>query len=130
MAWKTKLLSPEETEAYFKGKYEPKVGDAWFAKWRVEDMKDWLAPEYFRDWAAKRPPVDVALPSNDGWGWTQFCIDMRTTSGGVPGPGGWKVTGEVPLVTLSPSVNIVGVYHGWIQNGVISDDCEGRKFKT
>lgn len=40
----------------------------------------------------------------------------------------WTVTGEWPNITVTPSINSVGRYHGWIQNGVITDDCEGRKF--
>jgi hypothetical protein len=31
-------------------------------------------------------------------------------------------------VTLAPSVNIGGSYHGRIQGGVISEDVEGRRF--
>lgn len=42
--------------------------------------------------------------------------------------GGWKVSGEPPNVTATPSINFVGVYHGWVTNGVVTDDCEGRKF--
>lgn len=42
---------------------------------------------------------------------------------------GWDVTGELPKITLSPSINQVGSYHGYIQDGVISEDCEGRPFK-
>jgi hypothetical protein len=47
-----------------------------------------------------------------------------------PGTNGckWDVSGEIPNVTASPSINFVGLYHGWVQNGVVSDDVEGRKF--
>jgi hypothetical protein len=40
----------------------------------------------------------------------------------------WRVTGELPKVTVEPSINMIGVYHGYITSGVITDDCEGRKF--
>lgn len=40
----------------------------------------------------------------------------------------WKVTGEPPELTATPSINLVGRYHGWVTNGVVTDDCEGRKF--
>lgn len=40
----------------------------------------------------------------------------------------WSVSGDLPNVTVTPSINMVGVYHGWIQNGVITDDCDGRTF--
>jgi hypothetical protein len=49
-----------------------------------------------------------------------------------PGTNGhrWTVTGEIPNVTASPSINYVGIYHGWVQNGVVTDDVEGRKFDS
>jgi hypothetical protein len=40
----------------------------------------------------------------------------------------WHVEGAVPNITVSPSIAQVGVYHGFIKGGVISEDCEGRKF--
>ena len=79
-----------------------------------------------------RPPIAVVLP--DGY---HFIIDGAYWSRDRPNPNrdGWHVmlssppvVGKPLLVTLSPSINIVGSYHGWIQNGTISDDCEGRKF--
>jgi hypothetical protein len=49
----------------------------------------------------------------------------------------WLVIGQAPNLTVSPSIdykikgtdkpNIKG-WHGYIQNGVISDDCEGRTY--
>ena len=40
----------------------------------------------------------------------------------------WNVTGSVPNLTITPSINCPGVYHGFIQNGIITEDCEGRTF--
>lgn len=100
----------------------PQVGDMWPAPW-LDDQPDkksaWISPEFRRDHQGKRPPMVVVLP-----GYGEWCIDDKMSSTGS----GWTVTGEPPNVTLSPSVNAVGAYHGWIQNGVISDDCEGRRF--
>ena len=42
---------------------------------------------------------------------------------------GWKRTGEPPRITVTPSINHVGQYHGWLANGIFTDDSEGRKFK-
>jgi hypothetical protein len=39
----------------------------------------------------------------------------------------WTRTGEPPNVTANPSINWVGFYHGWLKNGVLTDDCEARK---
>lgn len=39
----------------------------------------------------------------------------------------WTRTGEPPNITVSPSINYMGFYHGWLCEGVLSDDCEGRQ---
>jgi len=103
-----------------------KVGDMWPAPWLVEDMAHsfFLSDAYIAKWkgSSYRLPHIVRLP--DG---SDFCIDGPCYDNGKR-YGGWEVTGEPPMVTLSPSINIRGYYHGWIKDGVISDDCEGRKF--
>ena len=40
----------------------------------------------------------------------------------------WSVSGTVPKITVSPSIYQVGYYHGFIRDGIITDDCDGRKF--
>lgn len=40
----------------------------------------------------------------------------------------WDVAGELPNVTVTPSIHMFGVYHGYITAGVIGDDVDGRKF--
>ena len=67
-----------------------------------------------------KPVWGVRLP--DGY---VFFSDMESTSSGNL----WQVSGEPPNVTVRPSINIVGSYHGWITDGVISDDVEGRTFQ-
>jgi hypothetical protein len=105
----------------------PKVGDMWPAPWLVEEGKLhdlFLSDAYIAKWkeGKYRLPLIVRLP--DG---TDFCVDGPCYNKGKR-YGGWAVSGNPPNITLAPSINIVGYYHGWIQNGVISDDCEGRKF--
>lgn len=137
----------------------PRVGDAWFAPWLLEDVRhgwyrEGLGPKYWALPEPRREPLIVRLPDT-----TDFCIDTRAWRT-VDKPcdhkladgrlaespkcpfcagknikrvsefygDGWVVTGEIPLITLSPSINIVGSYHGYIQNGIIQEDCEGRKF--
>lgn len=51
-------------------------------------------------------------------------IDHPTSDDGP----GWTRTGTPPNVTATPSINFVGYYHGWLTNGVLSDDVEGRTF--
>ena len=84
--------------------------------------KSLVSPQYLATHAVHRPPLVVELPSG------HFCIDSVYTKDGVPRDRGWTVTGEPPNITLTPSINVKGAYHGWITNGVISDDCEGRTF--
>lgn len=113
MSWRCRLVdSPKNAQ----------VGDMWFAPHMLE--QEWtygfkLSAEYRRDWEGKRAPLMVILPNG-----SQFCVDGATTD---DGDGGWTVTGEPPLITVSPSINVVGLYHGFLQNGVLSDDVEGRK---
>lgn len=117
MPWQCRLLTPEETKARSDGHYSAKVGEMWFADWRLVDTPDYLSPKYYRDWGGKRPPIDIQLPCGE------WCIDSRTISGGEFGPDGWAVTGTAPLITVHPSIHIVGAYHGWLKEGVLSDSC-------
>lgn len=58
-----------------------------------------------------------------------FCVDTAAydETRGHHGEG-WKVTGTPPTITVTPSINCIGSYHGYIRDGVITDDCEGRTF--
>jgi hypothetical protein len=101
------------------------VGDMWYADWYITNGKPLfnLTDDYVRDWMNKRPPIVVRLP-----GGVSFLVDSKCCRDGVFEDHGWKVTGEPPNITVSPSINIIGIYHGWLQNGVINDDVEGRIF--
>jgi hypothetical protein len=99
------------------------IGDMYPAPWLLKGPESsrsyWVSHQYERDWADKRPPLVVRLPGN-----IDFCIDQ----GMLKTRDGWLVTGTAPNITLSPSINVSGLYHGWIKDGVITDDCEGRKY--
>lgn len=95
-----------------------------------------LSEHYRNSVAATRKPLVVKLPTNPydnaadaDIGGVLFWVDQGFSDGS-----GWQVSGEAPNLTLSPSVNMIGgnhrqgSYHGWIKNGVISDDCEGRTY--
>jgi hypothetical protein len=109
----------------------PKVGDCWPAPWMLEGehadeyQNRYLSPKYKREHMGRRPPLIVKLL--DG---TEFCVDSMSFKDGEPYGDGWTVIGEPPLITVTPSINIVGSYHGFIASGVISDDVEGRKFNA
>lgn len=48
--------------------------------------------------------------------------------GPAVGGGKWDVQGVPPSITVSPSINCEGVYHGHVKQGLVSEDCEGRMF--
>lgn len=87
-----------------------------------------LSVRYLGHVAPVRRPIIVIIPSRLGPGRvTSFCIDGHPTSD--PGAA-WQVTvdvlslveGEKPDITVYPSIHCVGDYHGWLTNGVLSDD--------
>lgn len=85
-----------------------------------------LSIEYREQHRDKRSPIVINMPQANGSTYL-FSPDWAYMSAGEVRDGrGWTVTGEPPEITVNPSVNIVGSYHGWIQDGVISDDLYGR----
>jgi hypothetical protein len=109
------------------------VGDMWFHSERFRDEEGYFTwpfmfskaarlSDFYKQNNAHREPLLVWMPSKD-----VFCVDAMCWHGRTL-YGGWQVTGEPPLITVNPSINLVGGYHGWIQNGIISDDCEGRRY--
>lgn len=90
------------------------------------DMEEWpwylATPDNISDQYQGVRPLFVVLPDK-----SLFLVHGKCWRGSEK-YGGWTVTGEAPNITVSPSINIVGFYHGWIQNGVVTDDCEGRKY--
>jgi hypothetical protein len=119
---------------------DPRVGDAYFVP--EAHVRRHVDHGYPLAWAlaltkafelAGRRPIAVVLPCG-----YHLCIDTAYWGGRWgenPQRVGWAVqiagpiaAGEKLDVTLSPSVNIGGSYHGWIQGGIISEDVEGRRF--
>lgn len=104
--------------------YEVGIGYKIPLSYRYEDGTEWaiinkdrLSPEFLasgRDYA-----IVLILPPCWPWIVDQLASDSN---------GGWTVTGEFPNITVTPSINATNVYHGWITNGVISDDLEGRNY--
>lgn len=78
--------------------------------------------DYYKANNSDRLPLFVILP-----GMVPFCIDGQCQSNGEF-YGGWTVIGEPPLINVMPSINLGGTYHGFLQHGVISPDCEGRQY--
>ena len=92
-------------------------GMGWFNDWYLDRDHggNFLSPHYHRDWAGKRPPIELVCPNGDIW-----CIDRRSSNGD-----GWVVTGEWPNITCSPSI-VAGDYHGYLRNGEFTADLDGK----
>lgn len=86
------------------------AGAMWDAPW-YHDIPDWIGPD--------GRSLSVMLPDCTAW-----LIDGPSRTGGK-----WTRTGEVPHVTASPSIASAG-YHGFLQNGVLTDDLEGRTYEV
>jgi len=123
MSWQTrKIYDPTNTVL--------KVGDWWHCPWYVEKFQHpqagdhpILSPEYIRDWLGQRDPIVIVCPGGHHW-----LIDGYTHYNGNRGKGGWTITGSDGLWTASPSIHFEGTYHGWLRDGVLSDDVDGRTF--
>ena len=85
------------------------------AMWPVNAPEDTHAPVH---WFVRLP--------NGG------LFDIHSVSSSDHKP--WDVVGEAPNFTVNPSINFhpgdrQHGWHGWLQNGVLSDDCEGRTYR-
>lgn len=88
-----------------------------------EDMDEW---EPGMMWPVKLYDEDSAGHSvvlcrhTDGAGlswpviWHTRQRANEAEQGGTPV---WTVTGEAPNITVTPSINVIGIWHGWIRNG-------------
>jgi hypothetical protein len=95
----------------------------WFLGVPAEELQNrHLSEQYFAQ-NSGRQPIVVLLPGKN-----YFLIDGKCFSGARGYYDGWTVTGTPPQITVSPSINIEGRYHGHLQGGVITEDVEGRKF--
>jgi len=100
-------------------------GAMWLCPWMFDPSKDtmnpdgsnWLSIHYVKDHSKNRPPIQVRCPNGSVW-----VIDQKSSNGT-----GWIVTGEVPNITCSPSIVVPG-YHGFLRDGVFTDDLEGRTY--
>lgn len=113
MPWPLRIIDPEYGESGWP------IGGCWYASASGIGHRP-LSPEYQRDHVGKRPPIVVVLPERNAagevFGWP-FSPDECTTDSDH----GWVVTGELPNISVSPSINAVGAYHGFITDGVLTD---------
>jgi len=99
------------------------VADNDDAQWKTPGaISNWPSPDGTPNWM-------LCLPNGGHWS-----IYGRMADGSP----GWNVTGELPSITARPSIfaHAHGVhggthyeeYHGWLTDGVLSDDLEGRTY--
>jgi len=121
MPWKCYLVERIKLDPHVEDPERPGVFFMW--KYRIPGttaLLDYKQLKVGAIWIGERG-IHVKLPGNSGNnGW-----DMQQ-----PGTNGfiWTVTGEIPNVTATPSINCVGTYHGYVTNGSVTEDTEGRKF--
>lgn len=125
MSWVCRMVTQQHAEDH-----QLQIGDMWYFDIKAPGAErswmamynDHLSAHYFAV-RGTRFPLFVWCPGN-----AAFCLDSQQIKSGKPIGGGWRVIGEAPAVTVSPSINIGGLYHGWLHLGVLSDDCEGRTY--
>jgi hypothetical protein len=109
--------------------HKRKPGDMWFCTWyfdpeNPEDRKyrlehDFLSIYYRNEYYKTRAPIAVVCPDRSVW-----IVDQKSSNGE-----GWQVLGEAPIITCTPSIVVPG-YHGFLRDGIFTEDLEGRKYET
>lgn len=78
------------------------------------------------------PPFTSGRAFDDGIPSFVVCVPGKSLwqmhHPGTDGRSIWKITGEIPIVTAHPSIHYVGIYHGWLKDGIVSEDVDGRRF--
>jgi hypothetical protein len=72
-----------------------------------------------------------SIPIGTGWRDVDGVVYLATP-GGLCNLTCHSITGEGDTLTADPSILVSKAsgptYHGWLKNGVLSDDCEGRTY--
>lgn len=112
MTWACRLIENPELDEHGNVDFSKReIGDMWFIVSANRELTD----QYWRD-NAGRPPVVVLLP-----GRTPFLVDGKCYNAERGYYDGWTVTGAPPELTVAPSIHVHGRYHGFLQNGVLTD---------
>lgn len=109
-----------------------KIGDMWPAPtWTNSN----IISENYKALNGSRPPLMVMLPSMHCKEGDRFLLDR--IAGDATDKHGWTVTikgklvpGQKPDMTVAPSINSEGSYHGYIRNGTITNDVEERTYEN
>jgi hypothetical protein len=129
MTWK--LTGYDFPFAIGDGLMRRKPGEYWRIPFDYRPKMDKEQRTYLEIWQSYMSPEYLSL----GWDFELvIClpgkihfrashIEMHGLIGeGAVNFAGWEVTGELP------NIDVEGYYHGWIENGVIGDDLNGRRY--
>ena len=139
MPWPLILLSEREWKQR-RNDYTLVVGHCCYAPWilliNAQGEDDWRKKELGARYLnlpdnperPRRAPILICLPDTSSVP-TIWCPDQMAWNAERKSHGnGWDVTGVLPAVTITPSINYPGRYHGYVRDGFVTDDVEGRKF--
>jgi hypothetical protein len=137
MPWPLILLPSDEwflRHQHHDPRLEPlQIGHCAVAPWVfTEDgyshVRKALGSKYLALPEPRRAPIVIALPYHNQkyqiWFPDERAWDAKQGYHGE----GWTITGDLPNISITPSINCVGTYHGYVDKGQITSDCEGRKF--
>lgn len=94
----------------------------------LEDYRSGMSKYYLENVASQRQPIAVMIPGRDPASWIfPFFIDSHPSS---EPDAHWNVTvdlatlidGQKPNITVQPSIKAQGAYHGYLTEGVLTDD--------
>lgn len=128
--WPLYFIPEKGTNPGQRGELKP--GACWYAPWLLKPERglaegpEELSPKYRNEQMAIRPPLVIWLPGVACW-----AIDARASRARTwwdlvtpmnPGedPATW-----VRRLTLAPSIDYKGYYHGYVQQGEVKPDVSG-----
>lgn len=93
---------------------QPIPGDLFYAPWYAEEEwhRESLTAAYWALPEPRRAPIVVVLPTGS-W----HCVDSMYYNQQQGWHGGWSVAGTIPNLSVTPSIHIVGHWHGNLTNG-------------
>lgn len=112
MPWQCNLITIETAQ-----ESQPSPGSMWFDDSQL-DRQFGLSPQFIANGFGRRSPLVVQLPDGNVWNVDQLAPEKEQ---------GWRVTGEPPLISVDHPVVSEG-YEGTIENGILSDDAQGRTY--
>jgi hypothetical protein len=121
------------------GAWEDLPDGPWSIGWMFYGLGHYLSDRYRNETALVRPPITVICPCLHHWedgsqpdrlDGTVFCIDSYPTpDNDQPADSSkhWDLTidmdslivGQRPRITVSPSIHLIGIWHGWLQDGIL-----------